>query len=76
MGAAVRTRTGFAGESPLCMATTLVATVRGNGPRRRYDGRLGLPNSSGPVKWAWPCVGFGLEVLGNLEGFRWVLGLA
>ena len=75
MGAAVRAGEGFAGESPLYMATTLVAAVRGDEPSHRCDGRPGPPDSSGPVKWAWVWVGFGLEVLGKLEGFRWVLGL-
>ena len=43
-------------------------------PSRRCDGRLGPLDSTGPIKWAWAWVGLGLEVLGKLEGFRWILG--
>ena len=50
MGVADRAREGFAGELPLCMVTTLVAAVRGDEPSRCCDGRLGPPDSTGPVK--------------------------
>ena len=48
-GAAIRAGEEFAGDSPLCMATTLVAAVRGDRLNRRCDGQPGPLDSIGPV---------------------------
>ena len=57
------------GESPLCKATTLVASVRGDGPSCRCDGRPGPPNSTGPINGLGLVKANSVEVLGRFGGF-------